>query len=109
MAPWMVIVGLIGTGFVVLLVAPTIHRRINARSRHDAETARLERAARLRDSSGGGSTTFTTSSDAVRVRDRLLLRGVRSEMIYEDERTLLVYPAEDAVTVESVITELGIV
>lgn len=108
MAPWMVIVGLIGTGFVVLLIAPTIHRRINARSRHDAETARLERATRLRDSSNGGSTAFVGGADAVRVRDRLLLRGVRSEMIYEDERTLLVYPSDDQDIVDSVVTELGI-
>ncbi|MFT7473347.1 MAG: hypothetical protein ACI81L_000262 [Verrucomicrobiales bacterium] len=108
MAPWMVIVGLIGTGFVVLLVAPTIHRRINARSRHDAETARLERATRLRNSRDGASSTFNSGADAVRVRDRLLLRGVRSELIYEGEQTLLVYPGEDGLVVEGVIAELGI-
>jgi|GEM_PF-1303593 len=108
MAPWMVIVGLIVIGFVVLLVAPTVHRRINANSRAIAETGRIERAKALRDSPNGASRTFDTARQAVRVRDRLLLRGVRSELLSEDGDAALIFNSADATVVDSVLDELGI-
>jgi len=108
MAPWMVIVGLIGSGFVVLLVAPTIHRSINAKSRAGAETLRVERANALRNTPSGATRELSTAASAVRARDRLLLRGVRAEVVHEGGRTLLIYKVADNSVVDEVIDELGI-
>lgn len=108
MAPWMVIVGLIGAGFVVLLVAPTIHRSINARSRARAEQVRVDRAQVLQSSSDGASREFTSFAAAVRVRDRLLLRGVRAEVVDDEGRATLIYAADATDTIEEVMRELGI-
>jgi hypothetical protein len=108
MAPWMVIVGLIGTGFVVLLVAPTIHRSINAKSRAEAEAARVERANALRNTSSGATRELSAAASAVRARDRLLLRGVRAEVVHEGGRTLLIFNVADSAVVDEVIDELGI-
>jgi len=108
MAPWMVIVGLIGIGFVVLLVAPTVHRSINARSRASAEQVRVERAHLLRSSPDGASRTFPSFAAAVQVRDRLLLRGVRAEVVQDEGRAALIYAAGESETLESVMRELDI-
>ena len=106
MAPWMVIVGLIGVGFVVLLIAPTIHRSINARSRASAEQARVARAELLRSSPEGSSRSFSSFAAAVQVRDRLLLRGVRAEVVPDEGRAALIYGVRDSETLESVMREL---
>ena len=106
MAPWMVIAALIGVGIVVLLVAPTIHRRINAKSRETAESSRIERAQVLRESPEGQSTHFDSAANAVKVRDRLLLRGVRAEVIREGAKTALVYRSTDAPVVRALMDEL---
>ena len=103
----MVIVGLIGAGFVVLLVAPTIHRNINAKSRATAEAGRIARANELRASSDGSVREFTDAASAVRVRDRLLLRGVRAEVVPGHGHTALVYHAGDEPVIDEVIRELG--
>jgi hypothetical protein len=108
MAPWMVIVALIGSGFVVLLVAPTIHRSINAKSRAGAEAARVERANALRNTPSGATRELSTAASAVRARDRLLLRGVRAEVVHEGGRALLIYNVADNVVVDEVIDELDI-
>lgn len=102
----MVITGLILIGFVVLLVAPTIHRRINTNSRETAEAKRVARAHELQTSADGKTRTFDTASDAVRLRDRLLLRGVRSEVVTEEGKTTLIYRSFDNDVVESVLAEL---
>lgn len=107
MAPWMVIAALIGTGFAVLLIAPTVHRRINVRSRSEAERARRDRVANLRDSPDGASHSFASARHAVAVRDVLLLRGVRAEVVSTDTSTELVYRREDADAVEAAVSELG--
>lgn len=104
----MVIVGLIGAGFAVLLVAPTLHRRINARSRAAVEAERVDRANTLRASADGMTRAFADASSAVSVRDRLLLRGVRAEIVPERAETLLIYRVGDQETVDGVLTELGI-
>lgn len=104
----MIIAALVGAGILVLLVAPTIHRRINAKSRESAETRRIERAHTLRESPDGESTVFDTANHAVLVRDRLLLRGVRAEVTQEDGRTTLIYRSVDAPIVKSLMNELGI-
>ncbi len=108
MAPWMVITGLIVAGFVVLLIAPTIHRRINTNSRETAEANRIARAQELQSSSDGESRPFGNAADAVRMRDRLLLRGVRSEVVTEDGQTILIYRSSDADTVTAVQAELNL-
>ena len=104
----MVITALIVGGFVVLLVAPTLHRRINARSRDAAELKRVERAATLRDSADGTSRDFGVAANALKVRDRLLLRGVRSEVVSEDGTTTLIYEIANEDIVDSVMNELGV-
>lgn len=108
MAPWMVIVALVGAGFAVLLVAPTVHRSINARSRAGAESARLSRVNALRSSPEGAMHVFPDATGAVKTRDRLLLRGVRAEVVHENGATLLVHRANDSAVVEAVMNELGI-
>lgn len=108
MAPWMVIAALIGAGIIVLLVAPTIHRRINAKSRETAESSRIERAQVLRESPEGESTHFDTAAHAVTVRDRLLLRGVRAEIIRDGAKTALIYRSVDAPVVRALMDELDI-
>ena len=104
----MVIAGLIGIGFAVLLIAPTVHRRINMRSRETAEASRVARAEALQSSSDGQTSTFDAASDAISVRDRLLLRGVRSEVVSQSGKIALIYKASDAETVSVVMDELGI-
>lgn len=99
--------GLLGVGFVVLIFAPTVHRRSNARSRELAETSRRDRAQELRDSPNGRSQTFTRFDTAVAVRDRLLLRGVRAEVISEQGSPVLIYHANDEATVGAVIEEVS--
>lgn len=104
----MVIVALIGAGFVVLLIAPTLHRSINARSRADAEAVRVSRAQALRTSPDGTAREFSTAAGALKTRDRLLLRGVRSEVVHEEGQTLLIHRVHDGAVVEAVMNELGI-
>lgn len=108
MAPWMVITGLIVTGFVVLLIAPTIHRRINTKNRETAEANRVERAQRLQNSTDGESRQFDSASDAVAMRDRLLLRGVRAEVVSDGAQATLIFNSNDANIVDAVRAELGI-
>ena len=107
MAPWMVIVGLIAVGFLVLLIAPTVHRSINARSRASVETARVDRANALRDSSDGATRQFGDAATAMRVRDRLLLRGIRTEVVPDRGNVVLIYRLADEPTLKDVIAELG--
>ena len=107
MAPWMVIVGLIAGGFLVLLVAPTVHRSINAKSRSSVEATRVDRAKSLRDSVDGATRSFSDAASAVQVRDRLLLRGIRTEVVPEGGQVVLIYHSADQSTLDEVIAELG--
>lgn len=104
----MVIAGLLAIGFVVLLVAPTIHRRNTASSRLRAEEERVERAKQLRDSPEGSSKWFARTAHAVSARDRLLLRGVRSEVLAEGDGSILIYAEIHEERVAGVLSELGI-
>lgn len=104
----MVITGLIVAGFVVLLIAPTIHRRINAKSRESAEAKRVARAHELQTSTEGESRLFDVAADAVKMRDRLLIRGVRSELVTENGQTTLIFRSADAETVTAVLEELDL-
>lgn len=105
MQPWMIIAGLVGAGVLVLLVAPTIHRRINARSRSQAEEGRRSRATQLRTSETGRERLFPDATAAVRLRDALLLRGVRVELVRESGGVVLVYDRDDEETVLAAIEE----
>lgn len=104
----MIVALVIAAGFVVLLIAPTIHRNINAKSRSEAESKRLGRAESLRSSPDGAAKGFAKAADAALLRDRLILVGVRSELLQENGQTLVVYPAADRGAVEELVTELGI-
>lgn len=106
MQPWMVLALLIGAGFITLLIAPTLHRRNNQKSRREVAQARTERAQVRRDE-GAASRSFADAAQCVRVRDRLLLRGVRAEVLEEDGAWLLLFDADDGETVDGVIAEVG--
>lgn len=101
----MILALVVGAGFVTLLVAPTIHRRINAKSRGEVARSRAERA-RDRLSEGASSREFSDASRCVRVRDRLLLRGVRAEVLEDAGTWLLLFDADDAEKVDLAIGEL---
>ena len=105
--PWMILALLIGAGFVTLLVAPTIHRRINASSRRQVARSRADRA-RQRQDAGAASRTFTDASACVRVRDRLLLHGVRAETLSDSGDWLLLFDEADADVVDAAIDELDL-
>ncbi len=101
----MIIAALVGAGILVLLVAPTIHRRINANSRAMAEKGRRDRADALRRSSTGAERLISDAAAAVRIRDALLLRGVRVELVQESEGVVLVYERADDETVARAIAD----
>lgn len=105
MQPWMILALVIGAGFLTLLVAPTIHRRINASSRRQVAQTRTDRA-RQRQQDGAATREFTDASACVRVRDRLLLHGVRAEMLKDSSQWLLIFDAEDSDAVDAAIAEL---
>lgn len=107
MSPSTIIFTLLGLGFVVLLVAPRLHRRSNARSLADAERQRSDRITKMRGSPTSAEVTVGSKGLAVRARDVLLLRGVRTEiLVVPDEVVLLTTNAERSV-VESVVDELS--
>ncbi len=96
---------LIGAGFLTLLVAPTLHRRSNAKSRRAVAQSRTDRA-RLRLDEGAARREFSDAAACIRLRDRLLLRGVRAEVLDDSGRWLLLFDASDAETVDAAIDEL---
>ena len=98
----MIVALVVGAGFIVLLIAPTIHRRINENSRNAAESARLSRANELRNSADGATLVFDRAADATMLRDRLLLRGTRAELVEENGKVLLVYSKAD----QDVVTDV---
>ncbi len=106
MSPTQVIVAVMALGFVVLLVAPSVHRRNTLRSREAAVAARSQSARRLRDA-GGLERRLDPVVDAVRVRDALILRGVRAEILRDRSGVSIVFDAADAETVDSVLAELS--
>ena len=98
----MIVALVIGAGFVVLLIAPTIHRNINEKSRNSAESARVSRANELRNSATGATLVFNRAGEAAMLRDRLLLKGVRSELVEEGGKALLIYDKADGQVVNTV-------
>ena len=104
----MIVAVVIGIGFIVLLIAPTIHRRINENSREQARVAKESRAADLLSSSNGASLSFDNAKSAAQLRDRLLIRGVRAELLSDTGKTLVVFNVSDQERVIAVKNELGI-
>ncbi len=104
----MIVALVVGAGFVVLLIAPTIHRKINEKSRRAREDSRVARAEALRTSADGTVLSFERSAHAAQLRDRLLLSGVRAELIQEEGHTLVVYNQNDEETVVAVRAELDL-
>ncbi len=107
MQPWMILALLLGAGVVVLLIAPTLHRRSVANSRAGLAASRDRRVAELRASADGIEYPMEARA-ALRVRDALLLRGVRTEVVTEDDAgATLVGRQEDRATIEAAIEELS--
>lgn len=106
MQPWMILALLLGAGVVVLLIAPTLHRRSVANSRAGLAASRDRRVAELRASADGVEYSME-GRDALRVRDALLLRGVRTEVVTEDAGATLVGRQADRATIEAAIDELS--
>lgn len=102
----MIVAIVVGIGFVVLLIAPTIHRRINENSRQQAREAKESRAAALLESPEGTSLDFVNARDAAQLRDRLLIRGVRAELLRTPTETLVVFNRSDEPTVRQAMAEL---
>ena len=102
----MIVAIVVGIGFVVLLIAPTIHRRINENSRQQARDLKESRAAALLDSPEGSSLAFGDARQAAQLRDRLLIRGVRAELLRTPNETLVVFHTQDEPTVTRVTNEL---
>ena len=106
MQPWMILALLLGAGVVVLLIAPTLHRRSVANSRAGLAASRDRRVAELRASADGVEYPMEARA-ALRVRDALLLRGVRTEVVTEGAGATLVGRQEDRATIEAAIAELS--
>ncbi len=102
----MVIVTVMVLGFVVLLIAPTVHRRRAVRSRETVAADREARARKRRDD-GAASRSMTDHQLAIRARDSLLLRGVRAELLREGSSTALVFDPVDESTVDDVLSGLS--
>ena len=105
MQPWMILALLLGAGVVVLLIAPTLHRRSVANSRAGLAASRDRRVAELRASPHGIEFPLPGRT-ALRVRDALLLRGVRTEVVTAGAEATLVGHVDDRATIEAAIEEL---
>ena len=101
--PWMIIAALILIGFVILLVAPTWHRRSIQNSREEAAARKRERARSFQQEETTEAHLVNDAASAVRARDALLLRGVRSEVIEADGQVVLLATAADRDTVRDVL------
>lgn len=101
----MILALLLGAGVVVLLIAPTLHRRSVESSRAGLAASRDRRVAALRNSADGVEFPLD-GRDALRVRDALLLRGVRTEVVTEGQTATLVGRVDDRSTIEAAIAEL---
>lgn len=106
MQPWMILALLLGAGVVVLLIAPTLHRRSVANSRAGLAASRDRRVAELRASPDGIEFSLPGRT-ALRVRDALLLRGVRTEVVTAGAEATLVGHVDDRATIEAAIAELA--
>ena len=106
MQPWMILALLLGAGAVVLLIAPTLHRRSVAKSRAGLAASREQRVAQLRASAAGIEFPLGTR-DALRIRDALLLRGVRTEVVNDGAQAMLVGNVDDRTAIEAAIDELA--
>lgn len=80
MPPWTILALILGIGFVVLLFAPRFHRRSMQRSRQAMEDARDSRVTEMRASDDAVEFEVESAAVAARLRDVLLLRGVRVEI-----------------------------
>lgn len=105
MQPWMILALLLGAGVVVLLIAPTLHRRSVSNSRAGLADARDRRVAELR--AGPDAVEFDLAGkDALRIRDALLLRGVRTEVVRQAGGATLVGHSADREVIVAAIAGL---
>lgn len=102
----MIIAFVIAAGFLVLLVAPSIHRRSIQKSRDEAAAKKVQRAESFRHEHSTEEHEVRTAADAVRARDALMLQGVRSEVVTGDDGTVLLAANEDRPVVLRVLRSL---
>lgn len=103
----MIIALVIAAGFLVLLIAPTLHRRSIQKSRDEAAAKKVQRAESFRDEHSTEEHVVLSAADAVRARDALMLQGVRSEVITGDDGTVLLAADEDRSVVLEVLRSLA--
>lgn len=108
MQPWMIIAGLMGMGVLTLLVAPRIHRRSTQRAREAAIAHRAERAEELRRSSSSVEYHVPSLEHGHQAQDALLLRGVRTAVVDDSGRAIVVADERDDAIVGDVLAELGV-
>ena len=107
MSPTQIIVGLMVLGVLVLLVAPSLHRRSTNKSRIARRDQRLERVAEMREQDRTAEYRMSAAQSA-RVRDSLLLQGIRAELDSDSESSLLIVDIDDAGECEAALTQIGI-
>ena len=107
MSPTQIIVGLMLVGLLVLLVAPTLHRRSTNKSRVARRDQRLVRVAELR-KQGKTAEFRMQGAQAGRMRDALLLLGVRAELDSDSMTSLLVVHTDDEEVCRALLTQNGI-
>lgn len=102
----MIIAVVIAAGFLVLLIAPSLHRRSIQKSRDEAAAKKVERAESFRRERSTEEHVLETPADAVRARDALMLQGVRSEVITGENGTVLLAANEDRPVVLEILRSL---
>ena len=99
--------GLMTLCLVLLIVAPRAHRRVLERVRRSSAREQQRRIDDLRTRSDVAEIGPIDAAIGARVRDTLLLRGVRVELVEASGGARLVYAAEYAADVEAVVAELA--
>ncbi|MBT8478950.1 MAG: hypothetical protein KJO06_08540 [Gemmatimonadetes bacterium] len=102
----MIIAIVIALGFIVLLVAPTMHRRSIQKSRAEAAAKKVERAASFRREQSTEEHVAINAAEAVQARDALMLRGVRSEVVADDDGVVLLASEDDRQAVTAAFAAL---
>lgn len=103
----MIIVALMLLGFVTLLVAPRLHRRSTVRARTVADSHRAERTAELRAAPDAVEHRVDSMAVATRLRDALLLRGVRSAVVEEGDAAVVITAHIDSAVVDELLPAIA--
>jgi hypothetical protein len=102
----MIVAGLLVVGAALLLVAPRWHRQVLGRAQTRADVARRQRVDELRARPGSAALAVPGIGLAHHAARRLLLRGVRVEIVDDSDGVTLVHDAESSEAVAAVVREL---